>query len=499
MRKVLADEHGQHIMGLAKELAGPAGMLDRHRSARRPTDAWHYGYLFAPALTIGGGTGEVQRNIIAERVLGLPQGPRRRGRQDLAEGADRRTERFRRPVGERVDDGSAGRPDGPRRAADRARGPWPVRARRPRAAHITASTGEHGDGEHVEPDGRAHVEVGRARASRRVAPQPGQAQPGERPEPGRSGSGPPRCGSTAATYRPAPTAPAATERRREPRTPGIDPCGGGRQHRGQSPDGGDEGDDVDRGDDEADHGGHDRPRAGLLRRRLRAGVVARVPLPVHLGGEDDRHDAGRQAAQQRGGDRPGEVVARLGPRWGSRVVAAEAGEVVGVGSSSRRLRGGGGCRWLPRTYPFAAFGDPDPQSARATASSATGFDRGRGPGVDDRRRLVDVAQLAEPVERRRRGRRGHRPRPPLEGRRGRRSSRRWARRSACCRGRPSPGCASTRPRYAGSASSCTIAVDAVRKPTLVTPEQRSPRGRPQRQRGRRRQEEHRDAEAGRRR
>jgi alkylation response protein AidB-like acyl-CoA dehydrogenase len=65
VRKALADEHGQHIMGLAKDLAGPGGMLTAD-------SMWHYGFLFAPALTIGGGTSEVQRNIIGERVLGLP-------------------------------------------------------------------------------------------------------------------------------------------------------------------------------------------------------------------------------------------------------------------------------------------------------------------------------------------------------------------------------------------------------------------------------------------
>ena len=38
----------------------------------QPDGSWHYGFLFSPALTVGGGTAEVQRNIIAERVLGLP-------------------------------------------------------------------------------------------------------------------------------------------------------------------------------------------------------------------------------------------------------------------------------------------------------------------------------------------------------------------------------------------------------------------------------------------
>ena len=72
IRKVLADEHGQRVFRLAKDLAGPAGMLTDAGPLGAPADMWHYGFLFAPALTIGGGTAEVQRNILAERALGLP-------------------------------------------------------------------------------------------------------------------------------------------------------------------------------------------------------------------------------------------------------------------------------------------------------------------------------------------------------------------------------------------------------------------------------------------
>jgi len=95
IQKIMADEHGQDVMGLSKELAGTSGMLAGSGPAGSlPVSAqtgateyvdremhtgvdpiWHYGYLFSPALTLGGGTFAVQRNIVAEKVLGLPREP----------------------------------------------------------------------------------------------------------------------------------------------------------------------------------------------------------------------------------------------------------------------------------------------------------------------------------------------------------------------------------------------------------------------------------------
>jgi len=72
---VLADEHGQAVMGVAKDLAGGAGMLATGGPCGIDDPTWHFGYLFAPALTIGGGTGEVQRTILGEKILGLPPEP----------------------------------------------------------------------------------------------------------------------------------------------------------------------------------------------------------------------------------------------------------------------------------------------------------------------------------------------------------------------------------------------------------------------------------------
>jgi 3-oxochol-4-en-24-oyl-CoA dehydrogenase len=73
VRKLLGDHHGQHVMALARDLVGPAAMLTGDGDSGLDRTEWHIGFLFSRALTIGGGTEEVQRNIIAERVLGLPR------------------------------------------------------------------------------------------------------------------------------------------------------------------------------------------------------------------------------------------------------------------------------------------------------------------------------------------------------------------------------------------------------------------------------------------
>jgi alkylation response protein AidB-like acyl-CoA dehydrogenase len=80
IRKTLADLHGQHVMSLMKDLRGAAGMLGTQDEHAEEADVWHWGYLFSRALTIGGGTTEIQRNIIGERLLGLPREPPPQGR-----------------------------------------------------------------------------------------------------------------------------------------------------------------------------------------------------------------------------------------------------------------------------------------------------------------------------------------------------------------------------------------------------------------------------------
>jgi alkylation response protein AidB-like acyl-CoA dehydrogenase len=71
--KLAGSQLGRMIRDLGLQVAGPHGTLS---GVDAPTGGAFQTYsLFTPALSIAGGSDEVQRNIIGERVLGLPKDP----------------------------------------------------------------------------------------------------------------------------------------------------------------------------------------------------------------------------------------------------------------------------------------------------------------------------------------------------------------------------------------------------------------------------------------
>jgi alkylation response protein AidB-like acyl-CoA dehydrogenase len=58
---------------VAMQVRGPAGLLARDSGTPYDLDEWQRLFLFSRADTIYGGSDEVQKNILAERVLGLPK------------------------------------------------------------------------------------------------------------------------------------------------------------------------------------------------------------------------------------------------------------------------------------------------------------------------------------------------------------------------------------------------------------------------------------------
>jgi alkylation response protein AidB-like acyl-CoA dehydrogenase len=58
---------------VAMDVAGPAGLLARPSGTPYDLDEWQRLFLFSRSDTIYGGSDEVQKNILAERVLGLPR------------------------------------------------------------------------------------------------------------------------------------------------------------------------------------------------------------------------------------------------------------------------------------------------------------------------------------------------------------------------------------------------------------------------------------------
>ncbi|WP_369258430.1 acyl-CoA dehydrogenase [Streptomyces sp. R35] len=68
VRKLAQTAHQQKVAELGLELLGPAGAL-REGAGERAV----HGFLLSRCLTIAGGTTQVQLNVVAERILGLPR------------------------------------------------------------------------------------------------------------------------------------------------------------------------------------------------------------------------------------------------------------------------------------------------------------------------------------------------------------------------------------------------------------------------------------------
>ncbi|MFC6085489.1 acyl-CoA dehydrogenase [Sphaerisporangium aureirubrum] len=74
VRKLLSTSHAQHVAECAVTLVGPAATTAADMKLGDP-GYWNRAVLATRAMTIYGGTTEVQLNIIAERLLNLPRDP----------------------------------------------------------------------------------------------------------------------------------------------------------------------------------------------------------------------------------------------------------------------------------------------------------------------------------------------------------------------------------------------------------------------------------------
>jgi alkylation response protein AidB-like acyl-CoA dehydrogenase len=72
--KMMWVETHQRLQELAMEIQGPYSQLARGAAAAIDGGVWQYSFLRSRANSIEGGTTEIQKNIIGERVLGLPKG-----------------------------------------------------------------------------------------------------------------------------------------------------------------------------------------------------------------------------------------------------------------------------------------------------------------------------------------------------------------------------------------------------------------------------------------
>ena len=74
--KLQGTELRHDLEGLAIDIMGEVGLAYGDNPYTRAGGSWQNQYMFYLGLIIGGGTSQIQKNIISERGLGMPKEPK---------------------------------------------------------------------------------------------------------------------------------------------------------------------------------------------------------------------------------------------------------------------------------------------------------------------------------------------------------------------------------------------------------------------------------------
>ena len=76
IQKFVGTELRHELEGFAIDIMGELGTLYENSRNIRDGGSWQVGYMYFLGLIIGGGTSQIQKNIISERGLGMPREPK---------------------------------------------------------------------------------------------------------------------------------------------------------------------------------------------------------------------------------------------------------------------------------------------------------------------------------------------------------------------------------------------------------------------------------------